>query len=310
MVFLSSCDKEPVRLQGLVFGTSYSIIYYDTSTDYQKEIESLFDQVNQSTSTYIPSSDISRINNGEQNIKVDAYFKEVFQKSARIYKETDGYFDPTVGNLVNAWGFGPKKALKQLDAKKVDSLMRYVGFEKVQLNGDIVEKASPQIQFDFNAVGKGYGVDVIGRFLESKGIQNYLIEIGGEVRCRGIKPAGKQWAVMLDSPNTDGSRTAYDVLPLTDASMASSGNYRKFRVSENGEKYVHTINPKTGYAKESNLLAATVYGQFDCADVDAYATAFMAMGFEKTKEFLEQKKDLKVVLIYVNDQGVIDEYRN
>ena len=311
LVLLSSCDKgEPIRLQGFVFGTSYSIIYYDDTSNYQKEIEALFDKVNQSTSTYIPTSDISRINNGETGIKVDEYFQEVFQKSAKIHKETDGYFDPTVGNLVNAWGFGPKKALNNLDAKKVDSLMQFVGFEKVKLNGNLIIKELPEIHFDFNAVGKGYGVDVIGRFLESKGIENYLVEIGGEVRCKGVKPDGNEWSVMLDSPNTDGSRTAYDVLSLTDASMASSGNYRKFRVSDTGEKYVHTINPKTGYAKESNLLAATVFGQLDCADVDAYATAFMAMGLEKTKTFLQTKPTLKVVLIYVDNDGGLAEFRN
>ncbi len=313
-ITLISCQKEsktnePIRLQGSVFGTTYSIIYYDTTTNFDTNIQQLFADVNQSLSTYIPTSDISRINKGEKGIKVDDYYKEVFSKSARIFKETDGYFDPTVGNLVNAWGFGPKKPLNELDSSKVKELMRYVGFDKVKIENGEVIKEFPEIYFDFNAVAKGYGIDVVGRFLESKDVENYLVEIGGEIRTRGTKPEGKDWVVQLDSPNTDGTRTAYDVLTLKNKSMASSGNYRKFRIAENGEKYVHTINPKTGYARESNLLAATVYADLDCADVDAYATAFMAMGLQKTKEFLEDRKDLQVVLIYVDNEGNITEYR-
>ena len=310
-----SCKKEvkqnePVRLQGNVFGTTYSIIYYDVSTDFDSEIQKLFSEFNQSLSTYIPTSDISRINNGEKGIKIDKYFKEVFSKSLRIFKETDGYFDPTVGDLVNAWGFGPEKPLNDLDSAKVKELMTFVGFDKVKIENEEVIKQYPETYFDFNSVAKGFGIDIVGRFLESKGVQNYLIEIGGEIRALGSKPDGKEWKVQLDSPNTDGTRTAYDVLTLANKSMASSGNYRKFRIADNGEKYVHTINPKTGYAKESNLLAATVIAALDCADVDAYATAFMAMGLEKTQEFLKLKPELKVVLIFVNEKGELEEYRN
>ena len=162
---------------------------------------------------------------------------------------------------------------------------------------------------NFNSIGKGYGLDVVARFLDSKGVKNYLVEIGGEVRLKGTKPNGKLWTVQLDDPNTDGSRSAYKKINLTNISMASSGNYRKFRITKNGEKYVHTINPKTGFATESNLLAATVIAELDCADVDAYATAFMAMGFEKTKKFLQAKPNLKVVLIYVDDNGNLLEFK-
>lgn len=313
--FFLSCKKDsinttPVKLQGLVFGTSYSIIYYDEPTNFNEEINQLFDEVNQSTSTYIPSSDISRINRGEKGVKVDAYFKEVFSKSEQIFKETNGYFDPTVGNLVNAWGFGPEKPLNDLDSSKVKSLMKFVGFDKVKIIDNEVVKQYSETYFDFNSIGKGYGLDVVARFLESKGVKNYLVEIGGEVRVKGTKPEGKLWAVQLENPNTDGTRSAYDYLQLTNTSMASSGNYRKFRIAANGEKYVHTINPKTGYATESNLLAATVIAELDCADVDAYATAFMAMGLEKTKKFLETKRALKVILIYVNEKSELMEFRN
>ena len=312
---LISCNKEvksseAIRLQGPVFGTTYSIIYYDTEINYNKEIQQLFDDVNQSVSTYLPESDISRINSGETNIKIDDYFQEVMKKSAQIFKETDGYFDPTVGNLVNAWGFGPEKPLNQLDSAKVNELMTYVGFDKVTVENDEIIKQYAETYLDFNSIAKGYGLDVIARFLESKQIKNYLVEIGGEIRTRGEKPGGRSWMVQIESPNTDGTRSSYDVMPLRDKAMASSGNYRKFRVTESGEKYVHTINPKTGYAKESNLLAATVIAKLDCADVDAYATAFMAMGLKKTQAFLKTKPELKVNLIYVDENEELKEFRN
>ncbi|MEN8856729.1 MAG: FAD:protein FMN transferase [Flavobacteriaceae bacterium] len=303
-------NNEPVKLQGQVFGTTYSIIYYDISKNFDTEINQLFDEINQSISTYIPTSVISRINKGEIGIKADSYFKEVFSKSKQIFKETNGYFDPTVGNLVNAWGFGPEKPLNELDSNRVKELMQFVGLDKVTIENNSVVKQFPETYLDFNSIGKGYGLDAIGRFLESKGVDNYLVEIGGEIRLKGTKPEGKLWTVQIENPNTDGSRSAYTNLKLTNKSMASSGNYRKFRIANDGQKYVHTINPKTGYATESNLLAATVIAELDCADVDAYATSFMAMGLEKTKEFLESKPALKVILIYANEKGELTEFRN
>ena len=310
---LTSCKNEintPIKLQGFVFGTSYNIIYYDVGISFEEEIIQLFEDINNSISTYIPTSDISRINSGDSGVIVDTYFKEVFSKSERIFKETKGYFDPTVGNLVNAWGFGPEKSMNNIDSSRVKDLMKFVGFDKVTIENNQVIKKYSETYFDFNSIGKGYGLDIIARFLESKKVANYLIEIGGEVRVKGTKPEGKIWTVQLENPNTDGTRSAYTYLQLTNSSMASSGNYRKFRMAPTGEKYVHTINPKTGFALESNLLAATVIAELDCADVDAYATSFMAMGLEKTVKFLEDKPHLKVVLIYVNEAGDLAEFRN
>ena len=308
-----SCKKEPVskdpiQLYGNVFGTTYNIIYFDVSENLEEEISQLFTDVNKSLSTYIPTSDISRINNGEKGVKIDVMFQDVFSKSKKIFKETNGYFDPTVGNLVNAWGFGPEKPLNDLNAAKIKELMQFVGFDKVKIENNEVVKQHLETYFDFNSIAKGYGIDVIGRFLESKGIKNYLVEIGGEIRAKGTKPEGKQWGVDIENPNTDGTRSVFTFLEIKDKSMASSGNYRKFRIAESGQKYVHTINPKTGYATESNLLSATVIATLDCADVDAYATAFMAMGLEKTKEFLKTKPELKVILIYTNQNGEFDAY--
>ena len=300
--------KEQVfRLQGTVFGTTYHITYQGNQS-HQKSIDSLFYLVNKSTSTYIPTSDISKINKGDTTIVVDKLFAEVFKKSKRIFKETDGYFDPTVGNLVNAWGFGPKRELNDLDSLQVKDQMKLVGLNKVRLVNRKIKKEDLKIYLDFNSIGKGFGIDVIGRFLESENIENYLIEIGGEIRARGVSPKNKPWRVGIDNPNTDGSRTVSNFVDLTNMSMASSGNYRKFRVSETGKKYVHTINPKTGYATESNLLAATVYAPLDCADVDAYATAFMAMGLERTKSFVKKFSKIKVVLIYMNTKGELEEF--
>ena len=311
----TSCKKQPstinpIQLQGSIFGTTYKIIYYDLAVNYDDEINQLFDALNQATSTYIPSSDISKINRGEKKVKIDAYFKEVFYKSEKIYKETNGYFDPTIGSLVNAWGFGPKKPSFEMDSSRVKKMIQYIGFDLVSIEDDVVIKKYPEIYFDFNSIAKGYGLDLISRLLDSKGVENYLIEIGGEVKVKGTKPTGKLWTVQLDNPNTDGTRSAYTYLQLTNKAMASSGNYRKYRIAPSGQKYVHTINPKTGYATESNLLSATVIADLDCADVDAYATAFMAMGLEKTLEFLEHHPGLKVILIYVNSMGELEEYRN
>ena len=254
------------------------------------------------------NSIISKVNRNDKKVKLDAFFIEVFNKSKKIYNETDGYFDPTVGNLVNAWGFGPEKAIKKIDSIAIKTEMKYVGFHNVNLNNGEIVKEFPETVLDVNSIAKGYGIDVVGRFFESKNISNYLVEIGGEIRTRGFNFNKKPWRVGIDSPHSDRARSLAKVIQLSNMSMASSGNYRKFRVSEDGSKFVHTINPKTGQAKESNLLGATVIANLDCADVDAYATAFMAMGLEKTKLFLKDKKELSVVLYYLNNRGDYEEF--
>ncbi len=313
VVFIAACKQEKkleeVKLEGFVFGTTYHITYLD-AVDHQKSIDSLFYLVNKSLSTYMPTSDISKINKGDSTVVIDDLFLEVFQKSKRIYKETNGYFDPTVCSLVNAWGFGYKREKRDLDSIQVRELMNQVGLDKVTLKGRNIQKKFPEACLDFNSIAKGYGIDVVGRFLESKNVENYLVEIGGEIRARGKNSRNKNWKVAIDDPNDDGTRSVSRFIELSNQSMASSGNYRKFRVGANGQKYVHTINPKTGFATESNLLSATVYGTVDCADVDAYATAFMAMGLDKTKQFLVKHPKIKVILLYVNEKGGIEEFNN
>ncbi|QVY67576.1 FAD:protein FMN transferase [Polaribacter sp. Q13] len=312
MVFFS-CSKEDktkdFTLKGYVFGTSYKITYLNGAKNYQKSIDSLFFLMNKSLSTYISSSDISRINRGDSTVVVDDLFLEVFMKSKRIYKETDGYFDPTVGNLVNAWGFGPKKEKINLTKDQVKEEMQYVGLDKVTIVDGKVKKQDAHIYLDFNSIAKGFGIDEVARFFNSKNISNYLIEIGGEIRAKGIKKENHPWVIKLVNPIKKDSIKGYRNINLSNKSMATSGNYRKFRVTKDGQKYVHTVNPKTGYAIESNLLSASVIASLDCADTDAYATSFMAMGLNKAKEFLNNHKNIDAILLYMDKNGVLKEYK-
>ena len=312
LLLFSACKKELVfrdyALQGPVFGTTYKITYLNANSNYQKSIDSLFLKMNSSLSTYLATSAISRINRGDTTVVVDAYFVEVFEKSKRIFCETNGFFDPTVGNLVNAWGFGPKKEKTDLTAEQLKKQLQFVGLDKVQLKAQHVLKERSGIYLDFNSVAKGFGIDVVARFLESKKIENYLVEIGGEIRTGGFKKGQQPWVIKLVDPIASGDSSGFKNINLSNKSMATSGNYRKFRVTDTGEKYVHTINPKTGEAKESNLLSVSVIAAIDCADVDAYATAFMAMGLEKTKLFLAKNRQLEVILLFVNPEGSLAEY--
>ncbi|WP_375323743.1 FAD:protein FMN transferase [Flagellimonas sp. GZD32] len=313
LVLLFSCAPTTnVKNQnwGNALGTTYSIIYIaDQELDYQQEIDSVFQVLNQSMSTYIPTSDISKINTGDSTIVVDDMFKEVFDISTEVHKASHGYFDPTIGVLANAWGFGPGEQI-ELDSLRVDSLLGYVGWDKVSMNNDnTITKASPFIRFDFNAVAKGYAIDRLGAMLDAKGIKNYLVEVGGEVLARGTNlVSGKQWSVGIDDPQIETGRQLKLIVSLKDQAMASSGNYRKFRVDpETGEKYVHTINPKTGYTKNSNVLATSVVAK-TCAVADAFATTFMAMDLEESKKVIQEHGELEAYIIYLDENGETKEF--
>ncbi|MDA9234941.1 FAD:protein FMN transferase [Polaribacter sp.] len=314
LAVLFACESKPkatnLILTGNVFGTTYKIVCQNTTVNYQKSIDSLFYLVNRSISTYLPSSDISLINKGDTSLVADAILLELLKKSKEIHIKTDGYFDPTVGNLVNAWGFGPKNEKRNLDTLEVQKQMKLVGFDKIQVVNQKVIKKDPGIYLDFNSIGKGFGIDVVARFLDQQQIANYMIEIGGEIRAKGVKKKDKPWRVQLQNPVITDVNDAFTIINLSNNSMATSGNYRKFRIAENGQKYVHTINPKTGFATESNLLSVSVIAAIDCADVDAYATAFMAMGVEKTKLFLEKHTEIKAILIYIDAQQNLASYSN
>ncbi|PNW29343.1 FAD:protein FMN transferase [Formosa algae] len=299
----SSCNEsiEHVKLSGPVFGTSYAVQYYsDQGVNYQKQFDSLFTVINNSMSTYIPDSDISRLNKNTSNL-IDSHFANVFNASKQIYKDTDGAFDPTIGVLVNAWAFGPEKQIIGLDSLKIDSLKLSVGLDKVTLNKFKVIKENPNTYLDFNAIAKGYGVDVIGRFLESQNIENYLVEIGGEIRTKGInKEKDSPWKVGVEMPHFDGTQSLLRAIELKDESMATSGTYRKFKVDSDGNKFSHIIDTHTGFPSKTNLLSISVIGK-DCMTADAYATAFKTMGIARIKEFLKDRPEFKVFLIFENE---------
>lgn len=296
-------DQENIKLVGQIFGTSYSIIY-QSETNYQQQFDSLFQVVNQSLSTYIPESDISRLNRNEDVI-VDDHFVKVFQTSREIYNQTQGSFDPTIGAIVNAWDFGPEGKITNIDSLKIDSLMMGVGFNKVNLHDHKVIK--PNITFlDFNAIAKGYGVDVIANFLKDKGIANYLVEIGGEIHAHGFNAEkDKPWKVGLEMPRFDGAQSVLKAISLENEAMATSGTYRKFKVDDNGNRYSHIIDTKTGYPSKTNLLSISVLAE-NCMVADAYATAFKTMGVENVQNFIKANPELKVFLIFENKKGELE----
>jgi len=306
-LLIVSCDSKPVlkKLSGPIFGTSYNIQYYTASNqDFSKSIDSLFYVINKSMSNYQANSIISKVNRNEA-VKVDLHFIKVYGTSKDVFVETNGVFDPTIGSLVNYWNFGAKKNELALDSLKIDSLMQFVGFDKTQLKNNTIAKPN-EAYIDFNAVAKGYAVDVISEFLERKSIVNHLVEIGGEIRVEGKNLNKKsKWKVGVQQPNFDGG-TAYDkVLGLYDEAMATSGTYRKFKIDDNGNRYAHIINTKTGYPTKTNVLSVSVIAE-NCMVADAYATAFQAMGIDKVTEFLKSHPELKVYFIFENDSKQIE----
>lgn len=304
---LFSCKQEtaePTYLEGEAFGTTYHIQYFSKEHfDAQKGIDSVVQAINQSMSTYISDSDISRINRGDSTVVVDSNFREVFEISAGINKITDGYFDPTIGVLRNAYGFGDVKPLAEIDSQNIDSLMQFVGFHKVKLKDDgTIHKEFPQIYFDFNAIAKGYGVDCIGRYLDAKGVSDYLIEVGGEILAKGVnRTSGHEWTIGIETPDSELEDREYKAtVRLKNEGLAASGNYRKFRVdSATGKRYVHTLNPLTGSAEQSDVTSSTVIAP-TCGVADAYATAFMALGIEKSKELLKKLPEIEAYLTYTD----------
>lgn len=307
VLLIVSCKREQknTKISGLVFGTTYSVQYYsEGNLNFENQFDSLFYSINKSLSTYQINSDISKLNRNEA-VLVDAHFIKVFEASQEIYKQTKGAFDPTIGILVNAWDFGPEQKIERLDSLKIDSLMQFVGLNKVNLINNSVDK--PKGTFlDFNAIAKGYGVDVIAEFLEHQNIENYLVEIGGEIRAKGINLEKQStWKIGVENPNFEGEQSILKSITLQDEAMATSGTYRKFKIDENGNRYSHIIETKTGYPSKTNLLSISVIAK-DCMTADAYATAFKAMGIDKVKAFLKSHPELKVFLIFVNDDKELE----
>lgn len=296
---------EFLEIVGQAQGTYYKIKYEDRpSRNLKGRIEQHLHKFDLSLSIYDSTSIISRVNRNEENLKLDKYFLTVFNKSEEIYHVSNGAFDITVGPLVNAWGFGVSGELSA-DSSKIDSILQFIGMDKVVLENGKIKKSHPSVQLDVNAIAQGYSVDVIAAFLERKGIKNYLIDIGGEIKAKGVNHKGAAWRIGIDKPiENNYSRSPENVqavFSIINKSLATSGNYRKFH-EKNGVKYSHSINPKTGYPVMSKLLSATVIAE-NCMSADAFATAFMVMGLEKSILFLSKHKELDAYLIYSDDEG-------
>lgn len=311
-LFLVACQPSQKSYQfneGYMWGTIYHIVYDNPNgEDLHEEVKDKMTEFDLSLSTYNPKSTISRVNNNDTTVVLDPYFKTVFNRSLEISKVTDGAFDMTIAPLANAWGFGFKNKLDPEDIP-VDSLLQIVGFNKVKMIDDKIIKDDPRVMFDASAIAKGYGVDIVAEFLESKGVSNYMVEIGGEIRVKGISNKNRSWRVGIDQPIDDPevkSRTIQDILSLPNGAMATSGNYRQFYIKD-GKKYAHTIDPKLGYPVQHSLLSASVIAP-DCMTADAYATAFMVMGFEKSKLIVEQDPNLEAYFIYTDKDGEYQTY--
>lgn len=310
LFFICGCNNKPklIKIEGEAQGTTWHISYLSArNINYQTGIDSLLKKIDSSMSTYLPVSLISRINNNDSSVVVDKYFVDVFNKSMEVSEKTGGLFDVTIGPLVNAWGFGFGKKEK-VDRTLIDSLMQYVGFNKVRLEGHKITKSKPEIKLDFNAIAQGYTVDVLAAYLESRGVSNYLVEIGGELKAKGLK-YDDAWKVGIDRPEeiSGSERKLEATIYLIERAMATSGNYRKF-YEESGQKYSHIIDPRTGYPAKQNLLSATVLAK-DGITADAYATAFMIMGLEKSKQFLADNTHLGLEVFFIyDDKGIWKTY--
>ena len=284
-----------------IFGTIYHITY-QCDSDLTQSIKAELLKVDASLSPFNKESVITAINENK-DVSPDEMFKEVFSLAMDISKETDGAFDITVAPLVNAWGFGFKNG-SQPSHHQVDSLLQLVGYKKVSMADGKVKKQDPRIMLDCSAIAKGYGTDRVARLLRNRGVQNYMVEIGGEVVTSGVNPERLPWKIGVTKPTDDSLNTGHElqtILNLTDKAMATSGNYRNFYY-KGGKKFAHTIDPKTGYPVQHSILSATVIAK-SCAVADAYATSFMVMGLDKARQVLERHPELMAYFIYSDEKG-------
>lgn len=292
--------------EGLVFGTVYKITY-QSDRNLKNEIEAELKKVDNSLSPFNPNSIITRVNHNEET-ELDSFFIHVFQMAKKISEETNGAFDITVAPLVNAWGFGFKESTG-VDSLTVDSLQQITGYRKVTLQDNKIIKTDPRIMLDCSAIAKGAGVDAVARLLENKGIRNYMVDIGGEVVVRGKNPKMNTWQIGINKPVDDSlsvNQELQTILAISDAGMATSGNYRNFYY-KGGKKYAHTIDPRSGYPVQHSILSATVIAK-DCASADAYATAFMVIGLDSAKAFCEAHPELDAYFICAGKEDRFETY--
>jgi thiamine biosynthesis lipoprotein len=307
-LFLAACasqqkDEVLVRNVGFAQGTTYSLLYMsEDEGDYQEGIDSILLVIDSSLSTYKEYSLISRLNQGDTTQLLDHHFVKVFEAFQRVADSTAGYFDCTVASLANAWGFGFSEREK-LDSMRVAELVAKVGYQNVQLKGDSLLSNPTALMLDFNALAQGYTVDVLAAYLDSLGMSHYMVDVGGELKAKGLNADGEYWRIGIDKPQEeiDEEQRFQTIVSLPNKALATSGNYRKFYV-ENGQKYAHTIDPFTGYPVRHKLLSATVVAE-DCMIADAYATAFMVMGVQKSQQYLAAHPELDAYLIFTNRKG-------
>lgn len=308
LVFLiTSCNTVPelkyFKLAGLAQGTSYHVTYgVPDSIDYQEQIDSLLRDFDLSLSSYDSASIISRVNRNEK-VELDEKFQDVFAVARHVNEKSGGAFDITIMPLVNAWGFGP--GLKSdIEPEVIDSLLQFVGMDKVYIEDNYLVKENPGISIDVNAIAQGYSVDLVALYLEKQGIENYMVEIGGEVKTKGLNPKGEIWKIGIDRPvygNVIPGLQMQAIIKLNEKALATSGNYRKF-YEDDGVKYSHSIDPKTGYPVKHSVLSATIIAE-NCMIADAYATACMVMGLEKSQELISGSEDLEAYIIYGDPEG-------
>ncbi|MDR1950784.1 MAG: FAD:protein FMN transferase [Bacteroidales bacterium] len=303
-LFLVSCAKQPqlVRFSGEALGTYYEVTYYDISgTNYQSKVDSILKAFLFVASLHEPASEICAVNNNE-NIVLSPMFQDIFNKAVWTSEFSDGAFDFTIGPLVKAYGFWNKQREEITDAK-IAEYLNLVNYKGVQLVDGKIIKQNPNMKIDFNSIAKGYSVDIIGEFLEEKGINTYLIDIGGEVLGKGRKPNGDCWRVGVEKPaeTADSDRKVETIIDLCNSALATSGNYRKY-YEKDGKRYSHMIDPKTGKSVEHTLLSVTVRDSTTWR-ADALATAMMVWGVEKSLQMLEKLPNVEAYFISAGNDG-------
>ena len=310
LVITTSCGKkaEYIKSSGYIFGTTYHI-KYQSKKNYDKQIIAELNKYNHSLSMFEPTSIIGKINSNDTTVVLDNYFIKCFKKAQEVSNITDGAFDITVAPIVDAWGFGINNSANT-DAN-IDSIMQFVGYKHIHLVQNKIIKEHKETMLDMSAIAKGYGVDIVSEFFNKKRVKNYMVEIGGEVRVRGLNPKGVNWTIGIDKPIDDVlalHREFQDIISITNKSIATSGNYRQF-YEKDGIKYSHTINPKTGYPARNGLLSASVLTN-DCMTADAFATAFMVMGTQKSIELAEKLDNIDIYLIYTDSLNNYKIYKS
>lgn len=306
VALLAACQNNKAKYfftEGFIYGTVYHVTYESPKGELlDSGIVAAMKALDNSLSTFNKQSTLSKINSNEQ-LLTDSMFDEVFEKSVLISGLTSGALDPTVAPLVNAWGFGFKQK-EQVTPALIDSLLQFSALQFIHVEGNTVVKKDARTMLDFSAIAKGYAVDLVARYLDLQGCKNYMVEIGGELVVKGKNPTANPWRIGINEPNDDEPAVADEfqaILALSDRAMATSGNYRNF-YEEEGKKYAHTIDPKTGFPVQHSLLSATVLANH-CITADAFATAFMVMGWEKTIELCQTIDSIDVFLIVDDGQG-------